>query len=218
MDSNAISAQSCYRRQTLNEHQEFELTISNVTNLPKTLTAALSTSISCGHILRKTHKFSSAVKADDSALDSVVVEKLDRDFFQPERTTLESSCDAELTDRIAEIRRSSLDTASGAAFRFPLEPEMVNFVANASARASATCFPVFDTEQLDDGRRRSFVAILRKSLRYYAIVGSASRTSWAGKSYSRLQGVCKKKIPYTGLFYFDKVSWSPPPPYFLKRK
>lgn len=168
IDSSAVNAQSC---------------ISRVTNLPKTLTAALSTSISCKHILRKTHKFSSAVKADDSALDSVVFEKLDKDFFQPERTTLESSCDAELTDRIAEIRRSSSVITSGAAFCFPLEPEMVNFVANASARSSATCFPAFDTERLDNGRRRSFVAIPRKIPRYYAIVGRASCTSWAGKSW-----------------------------------
>ena len=169
--------------------------MSRVTNLLKTLTAALSTSISCRHILRKTHKFSSAVKADDSALESVGFEKLNRDFFQPERTMLESSCDAELTDRIAEMRRSSSDTTSGAVFRFPLEPEMVNFVANALARSSATCFPVFDTERLDNGRRRSFVAILRKSLRYYAIVGSASMIAYVlgGKKLESAKGDFKRE-------------------------
>ena len=93
-----------HRCQMLNEHQEFGLTISRVTNLPKTLTATLSMSISCRHFLCKTHKFSSAIKADDSALDSVVFEKLDRDFFQPEQTVLESSCDTELTDRIVNSK------------------------------------------------------------------------------------------------------------------
>jgi len=34
-----------------------------------------------------------------------------------------------------------------------------------------------------------------------------------------IQGVRKKKTPYTGLFYFHKVSWTPPPPLgFQKRK
>ena len=35
---------------------------------------------------------------------------------------------------------------------------------------------------------------------------------------SRWHGVCKKKIPYTGLFYFDKVSWSLPPSPILPKK
>ena len=70
---------------------------------------------------------------------------------------------------------------SGAAFCFPLEPEMVNFVADASTRSSATSFPVFDAEWLNNGHQHSFVAILCKSIQYYAIVGSALCTSWAGK-------------------------------------
>ncbi|KIK01805.1 hypothetical protein K443DRAFT_548088 [Laccaria amethystina LaAM-08-1] len=32
------------------------------------------------------------------------------------------------------------------------------------------------------------------------------------------QGVCTKKSPYTGLFYFDKDSWTPPPSPSLPKK
>jgi hypothetical protein len=32
------------------------------------------------------------------------------------------------------------------------------------------------------------------------------------------QGVCRKKSPYTGLFYFDKDSWTPPPSPSLPKK
>ena len=64
--------------------------------------------------------------------------------------------------------------------------------------------------------------IIRRTFKIWNLSLPRVVTMWMrigfGLNDAQYQGVCKKKIPYTGLFYFDKVSWSLPPSPILPKK
>jgi hypothetical protein len=156
--------------QTLQDYlrkQRMVLTISNDTNFVKTLIAARSTSRSFGRMVRKRAR---CLAADAAA--EVTLNKVEDGFgcvmpecFQPDCMTVDRACDAEFTERMADILRSPSETTAGA-FCFPFVLDMVRPEASFSANWSVDTAVFFGLVgwRVEFARRVVAMSVTRKAL------------------------------------------------------